>query len=811
MMKSEAEIVVIGGGVAGTSIAYHLTGAGCRNVVLVDRDELTSGSTFHSAGLVGQLRSSVSLTKMLMYSASLYRRLKDETGVDPGWREVGSLRLASTVARYEELERQAGWAKTFDLPLELISPQEAHRLFPLMKPDGVKGAAYLPTDGYLDPSSLAQALAKGARQRGAEIYTHTRVTAIETEKGRVRRVVTDHGTITADVVVNAGGMYANEIGALVGVSIPIIPMQHQYIITTAIDGVDPAIMEHLPTMRDPDHLVYFRNWGRGLVMGGYERTPAPWGLKGIPRDFNGQLLSPDWDRFLPIMEGAIHRVPAMEQAGIQTFINGPEAFTPDGEFIMGESAVPGFFVAAGFCAHGIAGAGGVGKMMAEWILDGIPSLDLWKMDIRRFGPQYQSQELALSRTEEVYATYYDIRYPHEESHSARPLRVSPIYSSLVALGAEFGEKANWERVNWFRHNEKGGNPGERPQGWAGQVWSPAIGVEHRACRERVALFDETSFSKFEVQGVGALLLLQTLCDNDVDKPVGTVIYTQMLNPRGGIECDLTVTRLGEHRFRLVTGTAFGQHDRAWVERHLPDDGSVVVTDVTSQYATIAMWGPLAREVLATVCRDDISNAAWAFMTAKELSVGDVWCTASRVTFVGEFGFELYCSMDYGLRLWTILREAGESFGMVVGGYRAIDSLRLEKGYRVWGSDLTPETTPYEAGLGFCVKLDKPVPFVGQEALRKQRESRLLSRLRCLVIGAVGFIAEGGEPIRYQSGVVGRVTSGGYGYTLQKGIAYGYLPQSIGWGEVVEVEINGQWVQAMVTKEPVVPKALGLQG
>lgn len=811
-MKSEAQVVIIGGGVAGTSIAYHLTHMGCRDVVLLDRNELTSGSTFHSAGLVGQLRSSVTLTKMLMYSAELYRRLKDETGVDPGWREVGSLRLASTHKRLEELKRQAGWAKTFGLPLELISPEKAQELFPLMDMTGVLGAAYLPTDGYLDPSSLAQSLAKGARQAGCEIYTHTRVIALEKgNNGRIRRVVTDKGTIAADVVVNAGGMYSNDIGRLADVVIPIIPMQHQYIITTALESVADDVMERLPTMRDPDNLVYFRSWGRGLVMGGYERTPAPWGLDGIAPTFNGQLLSPDWERFSPIMEGAIRRVPIMAEAGIQTFINGPEAFTPDGEFIMGESEVPGFFVAAGFCAHGIAGAGGVGRMMAEWILNREPSLDLWKMDIRRFGPQFRSQKLALARTSEVYATYYDIRYPHEENASARPLRVSPVYGELKALDAEFGEKANWERVNWFTSNAPLGDEGERPTGWAGQVWSPAIGVEHRATRSTVGLFDETSFSKFEVGGPGAVAFLQYLCDNDVDKPVGSIVYTQMLNSRGGIECDLTITRLATDRFRLITGTAFGYHDMGWIRKHMPSDGSVYLQDVTSQLACLALWGPKARDVLSGLVKEDVSGKAFPYMTARSLAVEDVPCLAARVTFVGELGWELYCPTEFGQRLWNVLYEAGKPYGLVPGGYRAIDSLRLEKGYRVWGADVTPETTPYEAGLGFCVKLDKPVPFIGQEVLRRQKSDGVTRKLRCLVLDDPRAVAEGGEPVRSGQEVIGRVTSGGYGFTVRQSLAYAYLPVAITMGARVDVEVMGQWVAATVVPEPVVPKAAGLTG
>jgi glycine/D-amino acid oxidase-like deaminating enzyme len=471
-----ARAVIIGGGVGGTSIAYHLAELGWTDVVLVDRAELTSGSTFHSAGLVGQLRSSVTLTKMMMYGVELYRRLRDETGVDPSWHEVGSLRLASSHERMEELRRQAGWAKTFDLRLDLISAEEAQGRFPLMSIDGVLGAVFLPTDGWLDPSGLALALAAGARKRGAQVRTHTRVVAITTDRGRVTGVDVEHrgerGHIATEAVVNAGGMFAPEIGRLAGVTVPIVPMAHEYLFTEEIAGVRPD----LPTMRDPDNLCYFREEVGGLCMGGYERTPAPWGLDGIPSDFNGQLLEPDWPRFDEIMAGAIRRVPAIADVGITKMINGPEAFTPDNEFILGESEVRGFFVAAGFCAHGIAGAGGIGRQLATWIADGEPELDLWKMDIRRFGAQYASRPYTLARTTEVYATYYDIHYPNEERLAGRPLRTSPTYPRLAALGAAFGEKSGWERPNWFESNEEAGREDWRPRGWAGQHWSPAIGA-----------------------------------------------------------------------------------------------------------------------------------------------------------------------------------------------------------------------------------------------------------------------------------------------------------------------------------------------
>src|ERR671934_2336329 len=587
---SGARAVVVGGGVGGCAILYWLARLGWSDVLLVERADLTSGSTFHSAGLVGQLRGSLSLTKMMMSSVELYRVLGEEVGLETGWREVGSLRLGSSEERMEELRRQAGWAKTFGLPLELISADEAQRRFPPMSTDGVLGAAYLPTDGYIDPSQLTFALAEGARRRGAEIDTNTRVTAIPVEHGRVTGVVTDQGEIEADVVVNAGGMFAKEIGALVGVNVPVVAMAHEYLVTRP-HGVPLDV----PTMRDPSLLVYFRGESGGLVMGGYERRPAPWGLDGIPADFNGRLLEEDWPRFEELMENALVRVPELADAEVIRLVNGPEAFTPDGEFVLGPTDVRGFWVAAGFCAHGLAGAGGMGRLVAEWIVDGVPGLDVWEMDSRRFGRHYESREYTLARTTEIYSTYYDVKYPGQERLAGRPLRTAPTYQRLQELGASFGEKSGGERANWFEPNAKRGDESLRPRGWAGEVWSPAIGAEHRACRESAALFDETSFAKIEVRGAAAGEFLERLCDNRVARDVGAVTYTQMLNARGGIECDFTVTRLAEDRFRIVTGTAFGQHDLAWLRSHSPPD--VAVDDVTSAWACLGLWGPRAREIL----------------------------------------------------------------------------------------------------------------------------------------------------------------------------------------------------------------------
>jgi glycine cleavage system aminomethyltransferase T/glycine/D-amino acid oxidase-like deaminating enzyme len=797
-----ARAVIVGGGVGGTSIAWHLAERGWTDIVLVDRAELTSGSTFHSAGLVGQLRSSVTLTTMMMYGAGLYRRLRDETGVDPSWHEFGSLRLASSQARFEELQRQASWARTFGLPLELISATEARDRFPLMSTDGVLGAVWLPTDGWLDPSGLAMALATGARQKGVTIRTHTRVVGIGVERGRVTGVDVQlrdgsRQTIGADVVVNAGGMFAPEIGRLAGVTVPIIPMAHQYLFTEAIDGVDAG----LPQLRDPDNLVYFREEVGGLCMGGYERNPAPWSLEGIPPDFNGKLLAPDLPRFEEIMAGAVRRVPAIGDAGVSRIINGPEGFTPDNEFILGESEVGGFFVAAGFSAHGIAGAGGIGRQVASWIVDGQPELDLWKMDIRRFGPAYRSPGYTLARSIENYATYYDIHYPNEERQSGRPLRTAPTYEQLTALGAAFGEKSGWERPNWFETNAAAGDAALRPRGWAGEHWSAAIGAEALATRTAAGLFDESSFAKLEIAGPRALAFLERMCANRIDRPVGSIVYTQLLDPRGGIQADLTVTRVGDESFMLVTGTAFGNHDAAWLRAHLPDDGSVTLRDITAGRVCFGLWGPRARDILASVTRDDVGDGGFPFLTARELSVGSVPVLALRVTYVGELGWELYTGADYGRALWTTLWDAGRPHGLVAAGYRAIDALRLEKGYRVWSSDITPDETPYDAGLGFAVALDKGVDFTGRDALVAAKATGPRKRLRCLVLDDPRSVCLGNEPVRIGGAIVGRVTSGGYGYAVERSIAYAYLPPDAPIGTRGEIDVFGEWVGFEVMREP----------
>ncbi len=799
MSEDRARVVIVGGGVAGASIAYHLTRLGWTDVLLMDRSELTSGSTFHSAGLVAQLRNSVGHTRMMMYGVELYPTLHQDTGVDPGWHEVGTLHLATSPYRLEALARMAGWAESFGLPIEIVSATQAHDRFPLIDATGVLGAAFVPTDGHIDPSGLTNAFAEGARRGGARISPGTRVVEISVRDGRVAGVVTDGGAVEAEVVVIAGGIWAHELGRMAGVEIPVVPMEHQYLITRPIDGVRPDF----PTLRDPDHLVYVREEVGGLVVGGYERNPDPWHVETpIPQDFNHTLLEERWPRFEAIAEGAFGLIPSLQTTEINRFINGPEAFTPDDDFLLGETDVRGLFVAAGFCAHGVTGAAGVGRWTAEWIVEGEPSMDLSKMDVRRFGAHYRSRGYALARAVEIYSTHYDVKYPGEEFRAGRPLRMSPTYPRLEALGAVFGEKAGWERANWFASNEDERYEELRPRGWAGEHWSTAIAAEHIATRERAGLFDETSFAKIEVSGPGACDFLQRVCAGDVDRPPGTVVYTQMLNRRGGIEADVTVTRLSGERSRIVTGTASGSHDLAWLRTQVGAAPGVEIRDVTSSLACLGLWGPAARWIVSSVCPDDLSNDGFPFMTAREVTVGDVPCLALRVTYVGELGWELYPAIEFGARLWDVLMEAGEPHGLVPAGYRAIDSLRLEKGYRAWGSDVTGDDTPLEAGLDFAVAFDKSVDFIGRDALSSAERDGVTRRLSCLTLADPRSMTLGNEPVFADDRVVSRVTSGGIGYRIGVSIAFAYLPPELAApGASLSVDVFGERVDATVSADP----------
>ncbi len=801
-MRDTAQAVVIGGGVAGASVAYHLARLGWRDVLLIEQHDLTEGTTWHSAGFVGQLRSTVSQTRMIMYSAGLYAELRERTGLDPGWHGVGGLRLATTPARVEELRRQSSTATTYGLDMQLWTAAEIAERVPGLDVTDVLLGGWLPGDGYLRPEPLVRALIAGATALGVEVATHTTVTGITVTAGRVSGVQTDRGEVRADVVVNAAGAAAGWIGALAGLAIPVVPMKHQYAVSTPLG--DEALGDLAPTVRDPDHIVYFRpDESGGLLVGGYIRDPEVYQPETRPLAAPRTLFPPDDGRFAEAWANARRRVPQLRDAGIARMVHGPEAFTPDGEFLLGETAVAGFFVAAGFCVHGLAAAGGVGRQLAEWIVEGGPSLDLSTMDIRRFGAHAASRSWATARALDAYSTYYDIAYPYHERTAGRPLRRSPTWPRLAEFGAVLGEKSGWERVNWFATNLPGyGIPHtDRPAGWAGRVWSSAIGAECQATATAAGLFDQSSFAKFSVRGRGSARFLNWLCAGDVDRAPGSVTYTQLLNARAGIEADLTVTRLADEHFRIVTSTASGVRDLAWLRRHAPDD--VTIEDVTGGYGCLCLWGPASREILQPLTDTALD---FGFLQAKQLTVGAVPVLAQRVTFVGEYGYELYAPAEYTLTLWDTVLEAGLPLGLRPGGYRAIDAMRVEKSYRVWGSDITPETTPDEAGLGFAVRIGKE--FLGRDALLAARElaARELAdgesgapgrRLRCIALDDPTRVCLGSEPIRVDGTPVGRVTSGGFGYRVGKSLAYGYLPSTVDSGARVEVGVFGEWQPASV--------------
>jgi sarcosine dehydrogenase len=754
-MRDSAQVVIIGGGIVGCSIAYHLTKIGWRDVILLEKGELTSGSTWHAAGLVGQLRSHRNVTRMLQHSVNLYETLEKETGLTTGWKRCGCLHLAGTKERMFELKRGATTARSFGLEMHMITPAEALKLYPILNMEGIIGAAFMPSDGQADPSGLTMALAKGAMNRGATLEQKILVTGFEIRDNRVEAVVTNRGTIRCETVVNAAGMWGREIGRMMGVNIPLVPFQHQYLVTEVIDGIP----SNLPTLRDKDSLLYYKEEVGGLVMGGYERDGIPWSTQEIPKGFTQELLEPDFDHFESISQAAVNRTPCLGTAGIARLVNGPEAFTPDGNCMLGPAPeLENCFVAVGFNAFGIAAGGGAGRMVAEWIVEGEPSLNIWPLDIRRFGQYHRSLRYNVERTKEIYGKHYTISWPHEEHDSARGVKRSPLYWLLREQGAVFGAKYGWERANWFAP------PGvER--------------TEHRAAREAVVLIDQTSFSKFEVTGAGALLFLNHVAAGNLDRPVGETVYTQLCNDRGGIEADITISRVAKDRFLLITGTAFGVHDFMWLKKHLPRDSSVALRDVTSSFAMINACGPLSRKLLMRVSDDDFSNEGFAFGQCREVVIGYAPALALRVTYIGELGYELYMPPEYAGGVYEHLREAGQDLGIRNAGYRAIDSLRLEKGYCYWGAEVSPDYNPYDAGIGFTVSLDKS-PFVGREALLKIKEKGPAWKLCTFTLDSDRpMLLHGGETITFRGKVVGVVSSGGYGHTVGKTIAMGYLSAS----------------------------------
>ena len=767
-LPSQAEIVIVGGGIIGCSTAYHLAKEHKAEVVLLERAKLTSGSTFHAAGLVGQLRSSASITQLLKYSVELYGTLEAETGLATGWKQNGGLRLANNQERWTEIKRQATTAHSFGLEMHLLSPKEALDLWPLMDASDLVGAAFLPTDGQANPSDITQSLAKGARKHGARIFEGVTVTGIRVEDGQVRGVETDRGAVACDKLVNCAGQWAKAIGRLAGVSVPLQSMQHQYMVTEAISGVTPG----LPTLRDPDRLTYFKEEVGGLVMGGYELNPRSWAEAGIPEGFVFSLLESDWDHFEPLMEQALIRVPALAEAGIKTLTNGPESFTPDGNFILGEAPeVRNFFVGAGFNAFGIASAGGAGKALAAWVMTREQPMDLWVADIRRFSRLHRDDAWVRARTIEACAKHYTMAWPHEEHESGRPRLVSPLYERLKARRACFGSKLGWERPNWFAPE------GVEPKdiySFGRQNWFAHVGAEHHACRERVALFDQSSFAKFEVVGRDAERALSWICANDVARPVGSLTYTQMLNSRGGIECDLTVGRLADDRYYVVTGTGFRTHDAAWIRQNVPADCAAELSDVTEALGTLTLMGPRAREVLSRATDDDLSNAGFPFATLREIAVAGHRVRALRLTYVGELGWELHMPIAATGEVYDALMAAGADFGIANAGYRAIESLRLEKGYRAWGADITPADSPFEAGLGWAVKLKTGQPFLGREAAERAANSPKKKLLACFTVDDPEVVLQGRETIYRNGEAVGYLSSGGWGYSVGKNIGYGYV-------------------------------------
>ncbi len=784
MADHEVEHLIIGGGIIGCAIAYHLAKAGEKGVVLLEKAGLTEGATWHAAGLVGQLRSSRNTTRMLQRSVAMYDGLQAETGLACDWKNTGSLRLAASRDRMLEARRLTTMARSFGLEMSMLTPDEAKALFPYIETSGLHGAAFIPSDGHVDPAGLCQSIAAGARLHGASLKQGVKVLDFVAEKGRVTGVVTSDGTYAARTVTLAAGMWSRELGTKLGLRIPACALEHQYIVTEPIPGF-PA---DLPTLRDPDRLVYYKpDAGGRLVIGGYEPDTVGFGEAGIPGDFVRQLLPDNLDRFAPLAELAAQVTPIINQVGIRQVINGPIPYSADGDFVMGP--VPGFdnlMLATGFL-YGIAAGGGAGEMIAEWLLEGRPSLDLWPLDNRRFGAHHGARAFMYPRAVEHYAHHYKMRYPGSEATSVRNLRLSPLHGRLIERGAVMGSKNGWERPLWFA--PEGVEPVDQLD-FLTPGWKQYAAEEQRAVRNGVALIDQSSFSKFELVGPSALAAIQRLAVSNMDKPVGAVIYTQLCNPRGGIEADVTITRLAENHFYIVTGAGFGVHDADWINRHLPDDGTAVLLDVTSARAVINLTGPKAREVLAAASESDVSNAAFPFATMRDILIGAAPVRAIRIGYVGELGWELHIPTEFALHVDDRLRQIGAAHGLRDVGYRAIDGLRLEKGYLYWSADITPDHTPIEAGLGARVHLKSKGDFIGREVLERQKAGGTDRQLGCFTSEAA-LPLFGGEPILREGKVVSLATSTGFGETLGRTILYGYLDREHLDAQDFEIEVFGE--------------------
>ena len=793
-MKSQAEIVVVGGGIYGVNVAYHLFKMGRKDIVLLEKGEIASGESSHAAGVVTQFATSKTMMQFRKYSIELY----SELGM---FNHVGSLRVASSREQLKELERSVSRAKAIGMEVEIISPSEAVKVMPQITDKDLYGAIYLPRDGHLSPYDTTTGMARLIKQMGVDVNTNTRVTGIElSPKGEIQAVITDKGTIKTNLVINAAGMWAPRLAAMVGVPLPTTPVDHQHIAVKAVPGHE--FPKNTPCLRDPDNLVYMREEQGGLVIGDYEPNPLARWIDGTPWEHSNATLPPDYDRFEMLLEGAIRRIPFLKDAGIIDITCHPGAYTPDCQPMLGPlPGVRGMWMLAGMSLNGYGGAGGMGKLMAEWIIEGEAPMDVYAYKATRFGNYFTDPQYAAERTRESVKYYYAIRFPNDENEWARPHRVSPVYHRTQELGAVFGEKYGWERVLYFEPGRKWRRAGadQKEWGWTKPPYFDRVGDEHKATRERVALFDLTSFGKIEVTGRDALKLLQRVTDSNIDKPAGSTTYTQFLNTRGGVEADVTVSRLSDDVFWVITGSGFIGNDLAWLQMKMQDGDEVSLRDITRDYACLALWGPQARSVLSKVTPDSVSNEAFPYLAGKYIMINGARVWAQRVSYVGELGWELYVPNNRASMVWDLLMQAGKEFNMEVGGYKVLDSLRLEKGYRYYTTDVTQLETPFEGGLGFCVHFDKG-EFIGREALQEKKQKGFATKLCTLVLDGEDFTQiYGGEAVYHEGKVITRIRSGGYGYTVKKNILLAYLPMELSKpGSRVKVELlEGKYV-AVVT-------------
>ena len=783
-LPDRCEVVVIGGGVIGVSVAYHLAEAGIQDVVLVERKELTSGTTWHAAGLVGQLRSSINMTKLARYTSELYRGLEAETGQATGYRQCGSMSIAATAERFEELKRSASMAKVFGLEVNVLSVAEIAERYPLIQTDDLFGGIHIPSDGYANAVDITQALAKGAKSRGVRIATHTKVEEILHEAGQITGVRTDRGEIQAKYVVICGGMWSRDLASTVGVNLPLHACEHYYVLFESVEGLHPD----LPVLRDYDACTYYKYDAGKLLLGAFEPSAKPWGMDGISEDFCFDEIAGDFDHFEPVLHDAMKRFPALERAGIQKFFCGPESFTPDVRYHLGEAPeLKNCFVAAGLNSIGLQSAGGVGKVTAEWIRDGRPPVDLWEVDVRRNMPFQRNRRYLQSRVGESLGLLYATHYPYRQYETARGVRKAAIHDRLRAAGACHGEAYGWERPNWYA--PKGIEP-RYDYSYGRQNWFEHSAAEHRAVREGVALFDQSSFAKFRFEGRDTVAVLNRVCANNIDVAPGRVVYTQWLNERGGIEADLTVTRLTEHAFMIVSAAETEVRDFYWLKRHIPDDAHCVLTNVTSGMGVISIMGPKARDLLQSLTPDDMSHKGFPFASSREIELGYGYVRASRITFVGELGWELYIPTEFMQDTYDRIVAAGAEWGLAHAGYHALNSLRTEKAYRHWSHDITDEDSPLEAGLDFVVKWDKPGGFVGREALLEQREQGLSRHLVQLRLKDPEPLIYHNEPIWRDGTLVGHITSGAYGHTLGGAVGLGYV--SAIPGDAAEAVLEGTY-------------------